>query len=155
MLNWYHAMYGAGMAMPEAEKRELLEWEAKNLDGCAISTSDWPGWKKYVGDKPVFSDDDCTRDRFGFVYLVRAQSGEYKIGQSKDVDARMRDFATVSPSEFELVHKFPADDRRIAEGLLHQRHSAKRIRREWFCLSEADVKEISQFSAFIDGSFVK
>jgi 5-methylcytosine-specific restriction endonuclease McrA len=51
-LSYYTAMYGCFKAMPEHEKRALLEWERHNLDGCSVSTSDWPGWVKYIGHKP-------------------------------------------------------------------------------------------------------
>jgi hypothetical protein len=80
LLNWFSAMVGAGKAMPAAEMRELLQWEAENLDGGSVATSDWPGWKKYVGERPSISDEDIANDRCGYVYLVRAESGEYKVG---------------------------------------------------------------------------
>jgi predicted Rossmann fold nucleotide-binding protein DprA/Smf involved in DNA uptake len=37
--------------MTEEQKRELEEWERKNVDGRGTSTSDWPGWEKII-DKP-------------------------------------------------------------------------------------------------------
>ena len=45
-------MVGCASAMPESEKCALEEWERANLDGCTVSTSDWPGWKKYIGERP-------------------------------------------------------------------------------------------------------
>lgn len=155
LLNWFSAMVGAGKAMPQAEMRELLQWEAENLGGGAVGTSDWPGWKTYVGEMPVISDEDIAKDRFGYVYLVRAQSGEYKLGRSSDVKARMRNFATLAPFEFDLIHKFPADDCRKAEGILHKRFSEKRIKREWFDLDQPDVSTICELSGFVNGNFVR
>lgn len=46
-------MVGCGAAMPAHEKESLEKWEAENLDGCTVGTSDWPGWEKYIGSKPV------------------------------------------------------------------------------------------------------
>jgi Meiotically up-regulated gene 113 len=156
VLNWYSAMCGAGSAMSEVEMRELSEWEADNVDGsAAFGTSDWPGWARYIGEKPTFSDDERAKDRFGYVYLIKARSGEYKVGQSKNVGARIRSFATVGPFEFELVHQFPTDDCLSAERLLHQRYSEKRIKREWFSLSQLDISDISQLTEFMNGTFLK
>lgn len=52
LLMWYGAMYGAGRVMPAAEHVSLQEWERANLNG-KIGTSDWPGWGKYIGERPV------------------------------------------------------------------------------------------------------
>jgi hypothetical protein len=52
MLEWYGMMVGAGAAMPEDEKLALQEWERTHKDGLT-PTSDWPGWEKYIGKKPV------------------------------------------------------------------------------------------------------
>jgi hypothetical protein len=49
LISWYTAMVAVGKAMPDSEMRELLEWEARNLDGCKAGTSDWPGWENILG----------------------------------------------------------------------------------------------------------
>lgn len=56
---WYGAMQGARSAMPKREQRALDEWERGNLDGEHTS-SDWPGWLKYIGSPPV---PPCSPDR--------------------------------------------------------------------------------------------
>ncbi|MGH7975993.1 MAG: hypothetical protein ACREC8_04965 [Limisphaerales bacterium] len=92
-LEWFGAMYGAYQAMPEKEKMELLQWERENLDGCTVGTSDWPGWEKYIG-KPPWKDPKQAKGKSvnGFVYLVLAQTGEYKIGHSGNPDGRIKPF---------------------------------------------------------------
>lgn len=52
MLEWYAMMLGAVAAMPERERLALEEWERTHIDGHT-GTSDWPGWEKYIGKKPV------------------------------------------------------------------------------------------------------
>jgi predicted GIY-YIG superfamily endonuclease len=141
--------------MPHSERRELLDWEARNLGRYAIGTSDWPGWVKYTGQKPTVSEEDISLDRRGYVYLVRAHSGEYKIGRSKDVRARLRSLATSAPFEFELIHEIPADDCASAERALHVQFSNKKIRREWFQLGEGDVTYFCRLAEFSSGEFVK
>jgi hypothetical protein len=153
LLGWYAAMVAASKAMPDSEMCELLDWETRNLDGCPVGTSDWPGWEKYTGKKPTLSEEAVSQERRGYVYLVRAHTGEYKIGRSRDVSARLRSLATSAPIAFELIHKIPADDCGLAERLLHARCSEKRIRREWFQLDHHDVIDFCQLKEFSNGEF--
>jgi len=48
---WMTIITGILLALPEEEKQELLEWEKTNVP--PLSTSDWPGLRKYIGRKPV------------------------------------------------------------------------------------------------------
>ena len=41
-------MVEAFVTMPPASQKALLDWEAKNLDGETVRTSDWPGWAAFV-----------------------------------------------------------------------------------------------------------
>jgi DNA-binding MarR family transcriptional regulator len=50
---WFMRMVEASLQMPDEDKQALKEWEAANLDGETVTTSDWPGWEKYIGKKPV------------------------------------------------------------------------------------------------------
>jgi hypothetical protein len=52
LIAWFSRMVDASMKMSEEDKRALKEWEAANLDGRNVATSDWPGWEKFVGKKP-------------------------------------------------------------------------------------------------------
>jgi hypothetical protein len=57
LLNWFAAMARMLDGLSEQERAELRKWENENI--CAakeIHTSDWPGWRKYIGEKPVFHD---------------------------------------------------------------------------------------------------
>ena len=50
---WYAKMMGAFAAMPEKQNLALFQWEQEYLDGRITDTSDWPGWKQYLGERPV------------------------------------------------------------------------------------------------------
>lgn len=78
-------------------------------------------------------------ERGGFVYLVRSASGFYKIGRTVDPDDRIASFRLTLPFEVEYEHLIQTDDMRGLEKELHRRFSAKRVRGEWFDLSESDV----------------
>ncbi|HVU26979.1 MAG TPA: GIY-YIG nuclease family protein [Verrucomicrobiae bacterium] len=153
---WYGAMYGAYQAMPEEEKMALRVWERENLDGCKIGTSDWPGWEKYIG-KPPWKNSTSEKDKQkdGFVYLVFARTGEYKIGYSENPDGRIKSFVVQPPFEYEIIHTFPVDDMK-AETTLHGEFASKRIRPnvEWFSLNSDDVALIKSIISFQNGKFI-
>ncbi len=151
MLSRFAQMVGVARAMPEAEMRELLHWEKKHLGTPEMmGTDDWPGWKKYIADPPALPADSAE-DRAGNIYLIRANDGRHKIGRTQNMGSRLRDFRSLI--EFELLHTFPADDHVRAERLLHRQFSEKKIKGEWFDLSDSDVVLICRLSKFEEGEF--
>jgi hypothetical protein len=156
-LEWYGAMYGAYQAMPKKEKMDLSEWEREHLDGSTIGTSDWPGWEKYIG-RPLWENPTATKDkqRNGYVYLVFAHTGEYKIGCSVNPGGRIKSFFVQPPFDYETIHTFPADDMRQAEIALHGEFANKRIRinAEWFSLNNDDIDLIRSIIGFQNDKFI-
>lgn len=75
----------------------------------------------------------------GFVYLIKAPTGHYKIGRTKDISARVSFFVIKLPFEIELIHHFEADDMRKAEAELHEKYKAQRANGEWFTLTDEDI----------------
>lgn len=51
VIDWYNEMMSAYARLPKDEQVALKEWESANIGGD-VSTSDWPGWTKYIGKKP-------------------------------------------------------------------------------------------------------
>lgn len=138
---YFHGMMGAYSAMSEQERAALAEWEEQNLDDHSIGTSDWPGWQKYIGPKPEFEKQDIERS--GFVYLIRSgESNKYKIGISKNVPSRLATLQTANPEKMELICAFASSDARRKEAELHNAFEQRRITREWFELSQDDVRSI-------------
>src|SRR5215216_4635009 len=86
--------------------------------------------------------------RKGFIYLVQADTGQYKIGYSVDVQSRLKAFSVQPPFEYKLIHSFPA------EAKLHQKYDEKHIRGEWFLLSESEVEWIRSIIDFRKQEFV-
>lgn len=151
---WYAMMYGVYQAMPEEEKRALRRWEEEYVDGSGkFGTSDWPGWAKYIGKFPSSTSKSQVSKKPGFIYLVRADTGEYKIGYSGNVEQRVKAFSVQPPFEYELVHTIPVDDMIRAEALVHERFAHKRIRGEWFALNEEEVEQIVQLASFKNDQF--
>ena len=97
-------------------------------------------------DKPTEKREPKRRD-YGFVYLLKADNGFYKIGRTKSLDDRIKQLEIASPHELELILVIETDNCRNIEESLHLRFDDKRSRGEWFELSEADVEYIKGLGA--------
>ncbi len=82
----------------------------------------------------------------GYVYLMRADTPEvnwYKIGLSIDPEFRLKTFNAIKlPFEMELVCVIQTPSMRELESQLHGWFADRRLRGEWFSLSEDDVEFI-------------
>jgi Meiotically up-regulated gene 113 len=152
---WMTAICGVYAAMPEEKKAALLAWERDNLDGFSVRTSDWPGWFEYIGPFPKFTESQRKQLRVGSVYVVKSETNLYKIGRTKNVAARLNNFRVLAPFEFQLSHHFLADDCVQAERMLHQKYKDKRVKGEWFALSEGDLGFIRSIVGFSEGLVVR
>lgn len=89
---------------------------------------------------------DGIRFKKGYVYVLRADNGVYKIGQSTQIDDRIKQLSIQLPYELELVHVIETDHVINAEQLLHNRYAEKRRGGEWFALTDEDLEEIKALS---------
>ena len=85
-------------------------------------------------------------DAKGYVYALTnpAWPGWIKIGMAGDAEDRCISYQTGSPfRDYELVHCVSTHDRRKAEEEVHNAASkiAEERKREWFKMSEQQVKE--------------
>lgn len=87
--------------------------------------------------------------RPGYVYLIRADNGMYKIGKAVNVDNRIHEFGVKLPMKTELIHSFKSNDYTAAEQELHRRYADLREHGEWFSLTSECVIEIC---AITDGA---
>jgi len=139
-------MRGCYSAMPDDEKEALLAWEKGHVDGSgAFASSDWPGWAKYIGPIPDPTPD--KKSSFAHIYLIRASTGECKIGVSRNAQTRLAQLQTASPVPLTLLHCFPAMNARGVEAELHKRFDVKRVRNEWFLLSAEDIAVVCAIAA--------
>ena len=91
------------------------------------------------------SPTDVLKGKPGFVYLVRASNGLYKIGASRNPQQRLKGirFTLKSPSA-ELIHTISTSDMGSLEESLHQQFASYRLASgfEMFDLPPSAVAEI-------------
>ena len=79
----------------------------------------------------------------GYVYLVSAYNGLYKIGKTNDIEKRLRGLKTMSPVPLKLIHTIETITPLKLEAKLHKKYDRCRAHGEWFMLSKDEVFEIS------------
>ena len=84
-----------------------------------------------------------TRQLDGYVYLLKAADGSYKIGKTVNTKSRKRTFDVRLPFKVEYVHTIETDDMHSLEKALHKQFAASRLRgSEFFALAPEDVQFI-------------
>jgi hypothetical protein len=91
-------------------------------------------------------------EKCGYVYVIRADTGHYKIGRTNNVPNRMKLFAVKLPFNFEIITHFPCEDMYEAESHLHDFFSEKRVNGEWFTLNQDDVEALKTVTRFTGGT---
>lgn len=88
----------------------------------------------------------------GHVYVVRNAAGEYKIGRTIDLTARLYSLNGTVGERLHLVHAMTCDDAVHVERFLHRRYFSKRLGGEWFRLADEDIEELKAISHVPDGA---
>jgi hypothetical protein len=78
------------------------------------------------------------------VYLISYAEipNHYKIGCTVDLIKRLDILNCACPFEIVLIHTIYTEDAEALEKALHRRFATQRIKREWFTLSQDDIKYI-------------
>lgn len=74
-----------------------------------------------------------------YVYLVGVLDGCYKIGRSVDPDGRLATYAPLLPTPLVNMHRITTSEPNWLERTLHAAFQHRRIRGEWFRLTDEDV----------------
>lgn len=82
----------------------------------------------------------------GYVYLLLAESGHYKIGRTSDPENRAKTFGVKLPFRVEYECVIKTNEMVGLEKELHKKFDAKRIDGEWFALSNDDVEYIKSLA---------
>ncbi|HEU5088698.1 MAG TPA: GIY-YIG nuclease family protein, partial [Roseiflexaceae bacterium] len=88
---------------------------------------------------------------FGYVYVLRADNGTYKIGMARDVAQRVQAIAAFVPFHIDLIVAIETDRMRQLERGLHECFAERRLRGEWFALLDSDVEAIEALGCGVYG----
>lgn len=91
-----------------------------------------------LSDAPPIAATALVQQGYGHVYLLRA-GDHYKIGQSSDLEKRVKSINVALPDKATLEHAISTDDPSGIEAYWHRRFADCRANGEWFKLSKADV----------------
>lgn len=86
-------------------------------------------------------DIQLYNDHSGIVYLIRAENGLIKIGQTTKLAKRLSAIDNASPTSVKLVSSGFVLNRRKVESELHSKFAGRRIKGEWFDLSETETNK--------------
>ncbi len=81
----------------------------------------------------------------GYVYVLKSDSGHYKIGKTSDPKNRRETFGVKLPMEVEYIVLIQSHGYHQLEAKLHQQFKHKRVNGEWFNLSETDLMLLEKF----------
>lgn len=126
--------------------RKIVSLEDEN--GITLNYAQWSKLKGlidgfYLGKFPDRAD---LKNKTGYVYLLKDDNDNYKIGLTKNLESRMKSFTSL-PYKIELIHYFESNNMSSDERKLHNKFSDKRISGEWFKLSTEDVEYIKNIES--------
>ncbi len=147
------------------EELESEYWPTHELlekIGCAIVKTESPRVVNYKGK--VYTEGrsveamliELANKKEG-VYVLNIQGTlEYKIGITKDLHRRIKQFETGNPSNIKLVYFVETKHYKSFEKHLHKVFKSNRIKGEWFQFDEQKLNELydclcyaSQFDQFV------
>ena len=118
----------ASELLADSNIQNLIDVATKEKHEHALSIS--PEWVRAVSKKS------------NYVYLIRAGNGLTKIGISYDIQKRLNMLNTASPVELSLLFFFEPSNAVKTEKYLHIKFDKKRVKGEWFNLSDSEIEWI-------------
>ena len=80
----------------------------------------------------------------GYVYFVKGNKNIVKIGCTTDIKNRIKSLSTGFPYKLKLLNKIYSKNYGYIEGLFHEFFKNKRLRGEWFDLSDEEIYNIKK-----------
>lgn len=130
---------------------------SSTVDGAAIDNSRAPVFIPLTSDVEVMAADKGREIRLAYIYVLEAEGiGRFKIGQSIDFKERFPTYKTQCPVPCWPIYvaAVPFDYVLNIERAIHNHFAEKRIKGEWFCLSQSDLDEFPRLIGKIAGSSI-
>ena len=78
-----------------------------------------------------------------YLYCIVSGNGLFKLGKTEKLKERVRQIKSGSPTQCALLFAEEYFDGDEIEKKYHEKYAKKRVRGEWFALSESDLLEIA------------
>jgi hypothetical protein len=101
-----------------------------------------------VGILTLDTDPVARRKGEHCVYIFQVDD-LYKIGRSVDPEWRRRQLQTALAKTIEIVHVIPTRQHGL-ERALHRKFKDRLVAREWFALTEEDLRWIKEFGTALE-----
>jgi hypothetical protein len=95
-------------------------------------------------NRPRENDKPPKPPKKGYVYLIKAENGLTKIGETISPKKRYSSIKTAVPMDTEFLFAVKTNNAPGLEEKLHEKFSNKREMGEWFRLSEKDIDNTKQ-----------
>lgn len=82
----------------------------------------------------------------GYVYLLKAPNRLWKLGKTHDLKQRLRSYKTAHAEVLDFTHVIYTTDRHALEKHFKAVFAERKVEREWYALTEADVKHFQDYS---------
>ena len=108
----------------------------------------WKNGKKYChGDIISSVITEINNNKLGLYIIYTGESPNlYKIGITKNITQRIKQFETGNPFEFKLFDFFVTESCRELESIVHKKLEKNKYRKEWFLLNIEELKDIGNFA---------
>jgi hypothetical protein len=103
--------------------------------------------------KKIILNKFAIKDSAGYVYFIRRkdQNSLIKIGRAKNIFKRISQLQTSSSCDLDLIGYIETDNCVSLETKIHKEYREKRVKREWFSISEEDAKSlINRYDGIFD-----
>lgn len=91
----------------------------------------------------------------GFVYLLQASNGYYKIGRAINVGNRLKNHLRMFPLQIEVIHTVMVQDMVKAERFLLKMFFEEKLQGEWFLLNDEQADWICSLTPELLDAIVK
>ena len=137
--------YGAIVNIPEQYLENIYGDELKRSESDKETWSKWLlTFRRYPITKSHIFSLFNEEGGEGYIYIAKAGiSNHYKIGftANSDIDKRISAHQTSSPERLDRIGSFPVSSIKT-EKTIHKKFSHKKVRGEWFELSDEEVKDL-------------
>lgn len=127
----------------ELTEKKLIETISLKKNNLKLLQNVLSNLNREIENAEIFIAQNKNLSTSGYIYVIRSENGKYKIGKAQDVNKRLQSLQTGTPEKLELVLTIKTSNKNVLETICHRQFSSKKIRGEWFSLTDDDLNWLS------------